>query len=357
MLRWLSVTGAESRLTAMEGLRAYAAGIVFLFHSALLMQEQQHAAGPVIDWMLHSQYGVDIFFILSGYLIAGIASKPGFRLGAYLSHRALRIYPAFLGTLLMCLIGLAVLRGEHVSFERLVGNLFFLNGAFGLGVQAINGVTWSLFFEFSFYIAFPLLYRHFGLARTMVICAVLIAMLGHLDTRFVRFMFFFAGVWLRLRDSSQPWASERFAIAFYLLVTTGTIYLQKYLVFAALYVPAATLIVDHALHTKGMLQRVFSRPALRVLGNVSYSFYLVQPIGLLAARYAIEPLGLAGVSWCIALLVVGFAITFVLSSLSFVALERPYFTYRHLLVPGDSKQRSRQDTPVAAPGADAKEQV
>jgi peptidoglycan/LPS O-acetylase OafA/YrhL len=341
----------------MEGLRAYAAGIVFLFHAALLMQEHQHASGLVVDWMLNSQYGVDVFFILSGYLIAGIVSKPDFRLGTYLSHRVVRIYPAFLGMLFLCLVGLVALRGEHVSMERIVANLFFLNGAFGLGVPAINSVTWSLFFEFCFYITFPLLYRRFGLARTMVICAVLIVLLGHLDTRFVRFVFFFAGVWLRLRDSSQPWASEPMAIAIYVLITTATIYLREYLVFVALYVPAATMLVDHALHTKGVLHRIFSTLPLRLLGNISYSFYLNQGIGLLAARYAIEPMKLSGAAWCIALLLVGFAITFVLSSLSFVALERPYFVFRHLLVPEGAKPDARGDANVASPAADAKEQA
>jgi peptidoglycan/LPS O-acetylase OafA/YrhL len=333
----------------MEGLRAYAAGIVFLFHSALLMQEHQNSSGPVVDWMLHSQYGVDIFFILSGYLIAGVAAKPAFRFGPYLLQRVLRIYPAFLGTLLMCVVGLAVLRGEHVGAERLVANLLFLNGAFGLGVHAINNATWSLFFEMCFYLTFPLLYRQLGLARTMVVCAALIALLGHLDTRFIRFVFFFAGVWLRLRDSSQPWTSEPVAIAIYLLITTATIHFEKYTAFLALYVPAATLLVDHALHTKGVLHRLLARPALRIFGNVSYSFYLIQGIGLLAARYAIEPLKLSGAAWCIALLVVGFAITFVLSWLSFVALERPYFTYKHLLMPRVTGQVANQDARVPVP--------
>jgi exopolysaccharide production protein ExoZ len=338
MMKLLSSPGQGSRLTAMEGLRAYAAGIVFLFHAALLMKGHQDVAGPVVDWMLHSQYGVDVFFILSGYLIAGIVSKPDFRFTTYLGHRVIRIYPAFLATLIACWIGLVVLRGEHVSTGRLVANIFLLNGAFGLHVKPIDTVTWSLFFEFCFYLTFPLLYRSLGFVRTAIICAAVIVMLGYVDTRFVRFAFFFAGAWLRLRDQSKPWASERVAIAIYLLVTTATVYLQKYLMFLALYLPAATLIVDHVLHTKGVLHRIFSWPGLRIFGNVSYSFYLLQSVGLLAAQFAIEPLKLSGATWCVALLIVGFAITFAVSCISFMVLERPYFVYRDLLLPQRAEQ-------------------
>ena len=327
MNRWFSIPGQGSRLTGMEGLRAYAAAIVFMFHAALLMREHAGIAGPIVDWMLHSQYGVDIFFILSGYLIAGLVSKPNFFFSRYLRHRIARIYPAFLGTIIAFLFAVIIV---------------CLNGAFGLGVRSINYVTWSLFFEFCFYLTFPLMYRYLGLARTMIVCAIIIVALGHVDMRFVRFAYFFAGVWLRLRSSAQPWASEPVAITLYLVVTTATIHLQKYVLFVALYLPAATLLVDHALHTKGLLHRILSQRGLRSLGNISYSFYLLQPIGLLAARYAIGPLKLTGTAWCLALLTTGFSLTCLLASASFIAFERPYFKYRH---PFADRRVSNVDVP------------
>src|SRR5262249_28865838 len=142
-----------------------------------------------------------------------------------------------------------------------------------------------------------------------------------------------AGVWLRLRESKQPLMSEPAAIIVFLAVTTATIYLTKYVLFVALFMPAATLVIDHALHSRGVLYRLFSLRPLRFLGNISYSFYLLQPVGLLIARTAIAPLHLSGYSWLLALVVSGFAATIALASASFALLERPYFRFRHYLEP------------------------
>ena len=47
---------------------------------------------------------------------------------------------------------------QAIALGTLLKNLVFLNGAFALDIVGYNGVTWSLFFEFVFYLVFPLLF-------------------------------------------------------------------------------------------------------------------------------------------------------------------------------------------------------
>ena len=99
------------RLEALEGLRGYAAFLVFLVHSCgLVLAARYHldadntrlaevsGAPAVLFFFFRSHYGVDLFFVLSGLLMADIAARrwPGTR--AFLARRALRIYPCLLYT-------------------------------------------------------------------------------------------------------------------------------------------------------------------------------------------------------------------------------------------------------------------
>jgi len=71
------------RLPPLDGLRALAFGAVFV----------QHAFGGPLTWS-----GVDLFFVLSGYLITGILlrsmGRPGYFRNFYL-RRTFRIFPVY----------------------------------------------------------------------------------------------------------------------------------------------------------------------------------------------------------------------------------------------------------------------
>ena len=101
--------------------------------------------------------GVDLFFVLSGFLISGLLFaefKKGGRidLGRFLIRRGFKIYPpfyAFMGwTVAMFLI-----RGGHLRMKALISELFFLQSY----VPAMWPHTWSLAVEEHFYLALPLL--------------------------------------------------------------------------------------------------------------------------------------------------------------------------------------------------------
>src|SRR5689334_5933711 len=111
--------------------------------------------------------GVDIFFVLSGYLITAIlvsefAATGGISFRNFYARRALRILPAALLLLIVINIFVAVFEtSAHASRVRWdsLGALFYIANwlrAFGHDI-GILGNLWSLSIEEQFYLLWPLI--------------------------------------------------------------------------------------------------------------------------------------------------------------------------------------------------------
>lgn len=146
----------------IDGLRAVAVVAVVLFHYGL--------AGCPGGFV-----GVDVFFVISGYLITAIAradlARGRFTLGRFYERRLRRIVPAFAAMLLACgaasffvflpedmrllgrSVGSAALFGSNILFHRVAGDYF---NADNLTLQPLLH-TWSLAVEAQFYLLYPLL--------------------------------------------------------------------------------------------------------------------------------------------------------------------------------------------------------
>jgi peptidoglycan/LPS O-acetylase OafA/YrhL len=169
-----STVPSQSRhVGALDGLRGFAVLLVFCVHAAgnaatvVAGLDLGHASflalatwpQRLLFWLQRSHHGVFLFFVLSGYLI-GRMWWPQLQLSyaQFAWRRTLRIYPAFLLAFVASLLFVQS-GGSTTSLAgaRLAGNLLFLNGAPGSSVEPLNIVTWSLFYEMTFYLVFPLL--------------------------------------------------------------------------------------------------------------------------------------------------------------------------------------------------------
>ena len=113
--------------------------------------------------------GVNLFFVLSGFLITGILldsrQKPDYFRRFYF-RRALRILPAFYATLL------ALFAGGWISFRFiLISVLFLANFAAGLSIGPGYGTFWSLAVEEHFYLLWPVLVRRCSNRTLMIVAA------------------------------------------------------------------------------------------------------------------------------------------------------------------------------------------
>ena len=109
-------------------------------------------------WLHHSQHGVCLFFVLSGYLLSRrwlVAQNT--RLRPYLTDRAWRTLPGALLALLVALgmLALANQMPENPAF-RWLENAFLLNWFRRDNTHHLLIVTWSLQAEWLFYLALPM---------------------------------------------------------------------------------------------------------------------------------------------------------------------------------------------------------
>jgi len=117
-----------SRRTGLDLIRVGAAYAVFAVHSPM-------AGGLEMPLSDHGQFGVPVFFALSGFLIYRPFLRGPVRLGDYASRRVLRLVPA----LALVTVGIGLLWPTLSA--------------------SITTVMWSLFVEAGFYLALPAIAR------------------------------------------------------------------------------------------------------------------------------------------------------------------------------------------------------
>src|SRR6516164_1060933 len=96
----------QDRVASLEGLRGLAILLVFLCHYYDIIWRDlpsQSRAFSKFGLLLVGAggTGVDLFFVLSGFLIYGAVCSPRFNARRFIVRRAVRIYPAFLAVLLL----------------------------------------------------------------------------------------------------------------------------------------------------------------------------------------------------------------------------------------------------------------
>jgi len=181
---WFEIEGGKSnRFASMEGLRGVAIFLVFFAHYYDIIWRDLPLHNKTLDTLGRAMLGaggtgVDLFFVLSGFLIYGAVRKPTLNLRKFLVRRTVRIYPAFLAVFLMYLAMSPFLHLVHESSDRyasrihfgflesalyVIANVAFIPGIFP--VKPVMNVAWSLSYEWFFYLTLPLLILALGLRR------------------------------------------------------------------------------------------------------------------------------------------------------------------------------------------------
>ena len=158
----------------MEGLRGLAVILVFFVHYHAIFKPwvQEGSFTFAFSKFLGTigLTGVDLFFVLSGYLIYGMVFKRRSSYMKFIRRRIQRIYPTFLCVLAVYLLLSALVPSDNkipadpfAATIFIAANILLLPGLFK--IQPIITVAWSLSYEFFYYLFIPLVVVTLGLHR------------------------------------------------------------------------------------------------------------------------------------------------------------------------------------------------
>lgn len=321
----------------IHGLRGFASLLVFVYHVygvGLVWGFWPASLNPIAGLFEAARHGVEIFFIISGYLITGSLLRHA-NAGRFLVDRCIRIYPVFLTIhILVFAIGPAIgyrwMAGISLSdwATTFVENALFLPGLFYLPLAQSN--AWSLSYEAGFYLlsatAFVVATR---LGKTFAIVTVGAAVSLILMHR-PEGCTFMAGTAVFFLNAWRP------------IKVPGIVRHLSVITFAA--TPILLSIDEHSFQTNllaclpgflffwsivegrcALSAFLRSRP-LQYLGTISYSFYLWSPFITYPMKVAIERYLVGRVNPLLILLlfaVLGLAASLIVSQLSYQFLEIP----------------------------------
>ncbi|MBG0511363.1 acyltransferase [Agrobacterium sp. MOPV5] len=140
----------------LQFLRAFAAILVFFYHSEIYWKGVLPST-----WLFKlGLAGVDVFFVLSGFIMAATTSSRDVAATSFLSHRIFRIVPLYwIITLLFTFLffsGLKPVGLMELTSEYLIKSLFFIPFLRGGAAEPIVTVGWTLNYEIFFYLLFSL---------------------------------------------------------------------------------------------------------------------------------------------------------------------------------------------------------
>jgi len=285
----------------IDGLRAVAVLGVVIYHA--------------FPWMIPGGFiGVDIFFVISGYLISGILYKGhnagNFSFKEFYARRIRRLFPALISMLVITLLlgHRFLLTNEFEEFGRQVaaGSLFIQNFLFWQESGYFDRAAelkpllhlWSLSVEEQFYIFFPILLILLWRKPKILAPAMLVLLISTFVLNVVMSLqnsvsdFFLTPyrVWEFLGGSLLAWwhydrgheeevplYREALSIAGIILLAFGMAMIQKadpYPGWRALIPVCGTLILIEGGRGAWINRKILSNPAVVWIGLISYPLYL-----------------------------------------------------------------------------------
>ena len=359
---------ALQRIDAVQLLRALAAAMVVLGHLKGAAWAHQDELGPFPRLPFFGGGGVDLFFVISGFIIvhAGLRLlRGGYPGRTFLTRRLARIVPLYWGVTMLPLAAAGLLGRDLPSLKAIVMSLLFIpydrSGA--AEYYPLCDLGWTLNYEIEFYVLFAF-WMIVGKARCVglaIASLCLIVVFGTLFEPTDGVLYFWT------RPIILEFAGGMGVAALYntgRLHFPGSVRLALVAVALALYLADPLGLIPLA-RTPNAMVRVLGwgipgmlmllaalsspfEPRSRLarggvlLGNASFALYLLHPFAITATRRTIAamPLPFGAGSWV--LVVVGFVVACGGSILAYLYLEKPITAWLTATLTGRSSAKHKQ---------------
>lgn len=360
----------------LEGVRGLMCLWVILSHTVTMAGIHVYKNTGIGKLLANGGIAVDVFVILSGFVICLILNKKKEAYAPYLARRALRIFPIYLLCLFisffisdLSIMALESLDFDHPKTERrleifdnfnkapilhTVLHTFLLHGLIPNSLltdtaYTLMGQAWSLTLEFQFYIVAPMLFYILSSSKLKFVFAIALlivcegymrSIMGHKSFFFAYSHYFIVGM-LSYSLYATYIEDKRDHRAFLLL--TSTLFIFTFLMFgyrngllsvAGLLIWALVFYVEYYADRQSVIGKpivliIRSRPVI-YLGKISYSMYCSHMIFLYLCAFLFSTEGyftqINDSSFTILMLIVPFCLTLLFSSISFKFIEKPFIS-------------------------------
>lgn len=335
------IAGKPRKLQAIQSMRAIAAGLILLFHIG--GQEKLHAqvAYPILH-NFQGGYGVDIFFIISGFIMVYVTDSlsPGWQTSrSFILNRLIRIVPVYWFYTSLVIILFLVWPQSFGNTQFNIGHILKSYLFIPSQQPPILSLGWTLNYEMYFYsvfaifLAVPKQYRIMSIS--IWFCVTVLAgqaiafsspILWRLtDPIVLEFLLgVYLGSWILKGEMLQSWAAVGLFIGGIVLIWLSVSeewQAHRLIIWGlpSMLMVAAVLSFEQQGWSFGRL--------LPTLGDSSYSLYLSQAFVVIAVARGIALLNLPGIGFSLTLMMFGFGLSVIVGLISYHLIERPSFRY------------------------------
>jgi peptidoglycan/LPS O-acetylase OafA/YrhL len=327
----------DSNIESIQIMRGIAAILVILLH--ISVKGAQYGNGALKGFDIGG-CGVDLFFIISGYIMCASTINRHLNFGEFMLHRVRRIIPLYwLTTTIAWMIFLY--KPEMVNSSGGETSIWASYTLFPTGAKYLNGNGWTLTYEFIFYILFGLVIQK-GTYKAMVVSSVMLLALvvaglvvsydqatfnivtANLNLEFIYGMGCF---YLFNKKIVKPTATMgiSLSLAGALLLTAEAIFKipNQEMNRGWLWGLPMLLVFAGFLCLEGFIKGSASglKKSLLALGNSSYSLYLFHPFTLSAAAIVLKRMHMDANPYLFAAVL--FIVTVMAGYLVYLYVERP----------------------------------
>ncbi len=260
-----------------------------------------HWSGPELsgtsrDIALHGYVAVDLFMILSGFVLA-LTYRPDRSYGRFVLHRLCRLYPLYALATLVCMIelwwaGVGVFAPGGGAVVPAILSNFLLTTTNLWEVDAFDGPSWVVTVEFGLNLAVPIFVavclRSSRSAAVVVaiVCGVVLAgvsvlnwrldggVLGEVGTLDTRLMYFRCGTAFALGMLCWRFWRQYGGTVPLLPVVLAMLAMTPFKALDLPFVAATCVLIVGLASDNGWIAAALGSPVPRWLGTISYSLYL-----------------------------------------------------------------------------------
>ena len=302
-----------SHLFELEVVRGLMSWWVVVGHVLAFAGFQENNVPPVIAVVMHGAYAVNVFMMMSGFVIAKVLADKKESYWVFLTRRFLRIYPGFLVALAVAILArplyIPILLASRAAlpwhydriwdaennyfWPHILAHLSMLYGVIPESTLRYSGIAllgpaWSMTIEFQYYLVAPfliLIARRFGTKGWIALIAVAglvsqvfaASLQRNFPTSLPTFLPLFLAGMTSYLIYAQMREKEPKALADILLAGAPLLYLLTGSVPVTIWVFAMALILANGDSTVVCkMKSLLNRPSLLFLGKISYSTYLIH---------------------------------------------------------------------------------